>query len=75
MKTALKILLSARLHPLWFILACLLLASVLASAWVMTDEVSWVMDRTIELISRPTPTRQPVKPSGTLLPVTLDSLL
>ena len=39
MKSALKILFSTRLHPLWIILACLLLASVLVGALVMAARV------------------------------------
>lgn len=39
MKSALKILFSARLHPLWIILACLLIASVLVGALVMAARV------------------------------------
>jgi hypothetical protein len=74
MKSALKILFSAPLHPLWFILACLLLAAVMVGALVMAARVSWVIDGTIEQASQPMPTRLPAKPSGALLPVALDSL-
>ena len=70
MKILLQKTLGSRVHGLWFILACLLLVCTLTGAILATNKVVWLMDRTIEEITKPPSNRPHPRPLAPANPAT-----
>ncbi len=69
MKTLLQMTLGSRVHGVWFILACLLLVSLLTGAILLAKEVLWAVERT-ERITKPTPIPPHPRPLASPNPTT-----
>ena len=70
MKTLLQKTLGRRVHDLWFILACLLLVSLLTGAILLANQVVWRIDRTTEQLTKPPSNRPHPRPLAPANPAT-----